>query len=269
VYAGHGIPPVNKLDVSQNYVIGLVIFPAIIFALGIFSLAVYQCALCCRFCFHKCCPNACKCCYNKYDSQEADLGERLKYHTKARVGFFTFLALAFVADCMVFIGSTKCTQAINDLGDSMQTIANILLAIVSAVNGIASSTRTVGLAVYQAPCSSAFAYYNIQTTFSTEANNTATSIANVAGIVGTIPSNILDTRSTMLDNGPRDKDLVIYVYFASVIFFIGVFVLGYFARIKTLLTVAVVLTEFIVFTLTVVAVFEMLVVVSLIPSHCH
>jgi hypothetical protein len=213
VKAAHGIPKVQDFALTVDYLKGAAVFAIIIFVLGVLSVAIYQFILCCRCCFHFCCPNSCKCCYNKESSYEPDLYERMRHHKKARFSFFAFLLGAVIVNCLVFIGSNSLSKGIRDVGDSMDSIADVFTNLVNISGNIQNALDDVSAQIspnitgggtcYFAFCQPVLGvctqdYYSDMTQYISDGNSALQSITD---IIGNLPENIHDARKKTVKQG--------------------------------------------------------------------
>lgn len=263
VYAAHGLPPQGSISYPlYDYAKGQLIFPVIFLGVGILSVIVFQSILCCRFCARYCCPQRCMKCYNKFDSTESDINERLKYHRKSRLAFFAFVMIAIAVSSFIFLVNQDITTSITTFNNSLTSLLNIFMTLEADSQNIANSCYQLTRDSELSPCNYAFEYFGIQKEFIQYANTTASYILVIRQDSSIIPTDI-QSFQTLTSTIIPQKDIFFYCYFASIVGFVILLCIAYFARSKHLLSAVIVLTEILVVLFTIAAAVQILLVVSM------
>jgi hypothetical protein len=167
---------------------------------------------------------------------------------------------------MVFIGNSSLTKSINKLGDSMVSLAGIFTNIKNSANNIAADITYInGNITETGTCKDAFdtagsTVVDDMTKYTKSASDGATGIAKV---VGSFPKLITNFKDKMEKEGISKKDLVVYIYFFFILFWILSFSGAYFIRNKCLLTIVILFVEIVILAIIIINFFEMFFVVSL------
>jgi hypothetical protein len=172
---------------------------------------------------------------------------------------------AFIINLMVFIGDANLTTSINNFASAMVSAATIFTVIHTIAGDITNNMQYINSNTSSYPCNEAFTTNDAGTDITGFAQDAINGINEVNNIVGDIPGMITADRTILLDQGLYYKNLVVYLYFGIIAFFIAQFVVAYFLRYKFVLTWANFCAWIIVLALTLIACFEMIIVVSLYP----
>jgi hypothetical protein len=248
-------------SINSTYLLGVMSMPICIMVIGVLSIIIYQLCLCFRFCCQCCCRTC-----NAYhpmivpENDKSIFCVRLLRHRPLLMAFFWIcLIFAAVANFCMYIGHTNIAKAFHTGGNSLTALADVLYNVDDATAGLVASANGMYDLMNSQTCDQ---FFSSDDDASEQLSIFNTSSQHVGGVIGNFPSKIDDARDTFVSYQGM-TDLVLFIYFAFILFIILLHVLLTCCRSKAFLNFLIAFTELVVLTLTLVAGVEMIVVVLL------
>ena len=268
VQAAHRIPHRFHLGdeglTIREYLISVAEFPIIIAGLGILSVVIFQLIMCCRWCCKRCCLNTymkiCKCREQSLAMNfPIDVVREEKKNIIATVFFVVFVVFVLISDFCVFKGHDLLIKSMNKFGDSLVLLSDIFEAISAAAALMSSTASSVSTTITKScsflPAGTTSSLSSSTKLFSSAAND-------ISSTTGNLPNTFHNLRDIIVGRGVSSINTVVYVYFAVIMFFVILFGVARFLKSRWTMLPTVILTEIVVVTLTLIACFEMVLIVS-------
>ena len=246
-------------DSSWNsYTESVVVFPSIIGAAFLTAVVAFQVGLLCRCCFKSC---ACHPRDRHASSERQDSTMRLYNGIKTsrrrcKVSFFLVLCIIIIADQGIFSAKYHMNHAVKTAKDSIDFFHDTFVVLEDAGYELENSGDEI------------YTQVNVSTSTCQEASNLLPYVESYEeyidsyiSYVDPIPDNAQDLKHTVYEYGIVSLNLVVFSFYAGVLFLLLLFIIAYFCKSEGGMKVTIGVSQVIVLGLIISVCTELIVLV--------
>eukprot|EP01038_Epipyxis_sp_PR26KG_P007292 gene7292-9934_t len=200
------------LSTTSGYFASLITLPAIILAVGLFSILLFLLIVWSRCCFtcSKCSPMSLEDARQKTIEDFQAWVRSVNYHRRKILCFFVVFLLAYVfATNTIYFGNRELTRGVRKVADSISDLTYIIDNLITTSYQLKSDSVSLQSVIKNGNCLS-----TASNTLIGYLDDTITAVESVNSTLSDIPNKLNDKRSSFLHFGIFVRELVVYIFYA-------------------------------------------------------